>query len=453
MLNRIMLLWVLWILIGFPQSQAASVYLQIITAKTSEQLDQVMAQLQSGTEFAELARKISSHPTAENGGVWGPIRLSDLPEAFRERIEKAAEGELLHFSDSSLGHSIIRKMNPEAARKIAFQFTFDRGAAHLQRNEGEPALKELKKAVALAPQSAAAHQLLGQAYLLQGSYEFISEARAELVQSIALDPNLLWARFYLARIYLDLNQPRKAKEQLEAALAVRPNVPHLLSLLGEAQRQLGNPDLALDLNRKALVADPSFFVAHYYLGLAFLDRKNEDEAIRQLEEAAKPGYPAAEIYLTLGKVYFQKGQIDRALELFQKAVADAPRQPEGHLRLAQAYRSKGQPESALKELSLAVPEGQKLLSNAFYQQLQAEVFFERGCIYQDKASFTQAIEAYAKALELNPSNGPAHRRLAEALLHEGHYERALEQATKAEELKSPVAPAILEKIKAKQRPE
>jgi tetratricopeptide (TPR) repeat protein len=432
------------------RSQEASVYLQIITVKSPEKLDGVMTQLQSGKEFAELAQKNSTHSTAENGGVWGPVRLNDLPEALRARIAKAAEGEMLRFTDPALGHAVIKKISQETARKVVFQFIFKRGAAHLQKNEREPALKELKKAVALDPRSAAAHQLLGQAYLLQGSYESISEARAELVQAIAIDPNLIWARFYLARIYLDLNQPRKAKEQLEAAITIRPSVPHLLSLLGEANRQLGNPDLAIDQNRKALAADPSFFVAHYYLGLAYLDLKKEDEALSELEEAAKSGYPAADIYLTLGKVYFQKGNTERALWLFQKAAAAAPVQLEPHLRLAQAYRSQRQHEMALKELSLAVPEGQRLLSNVYYQQLQVEVFFERGLIHQEKKADKQAIEAYTSALELNPLLGPAHRQLAEVLLKQGKYERAAEHAARAEELKSPVDPALLEKIKGKQ---
>jgi tetratricopeptide (TPR) repeat protein len=337
--------------------------------------------------------------------------------------------------------------SPDEARKTSFKVAFDRGAAHLQRGEKEQALKEMKRAVALDPQSAAAHQLLGQAYLLQGSYEMISEARAEFVQAIALDPNLIWARFYLARIYLDLNQPRKAKEQLEAASGVRPNVPHLLSLLGEAQRQLGSPDLAINYNRKALAADPSFFIAHYYLGLAYLDLKNDDDAIRELEAAAKPDYPAAEIYLTLGKVYIRKGQVEQAVKLLQKAVTIAPAQPEGHLRLAQAYRLKGQAELALKEVSLAAPEGQRLLSNAYYQQLQVEIFFERGLIFQDRGDLAQAVDAYTSALELNPNHGPAHRQLAEVLLRQGQYASAAEHAAKAEELKSPVDPSLLEKIK------
>jgi tetratricopeptide (TPR) repeat protein len=436
-----------------PVAPVASIYLQIITVKTAESLDSVMAQLRSGQDFAGLAQKHSTHSTAAASGVWGPVRLSDLPEAVSARIDKAAEGELIHFFDPTLGHTILKKISPDAARKIGFQLAFDRGAAHLQRGEKGPALKEMKRAVALDPQSAAAHQLLGQAYLSQGSYETLSEARAEFVQAIALDPNLIWARFYLARIYLDLNQARKAKEQLEAASNIRPNVPHLLSLLGEAHRQLGGADLAIDYNKKALAADPSFFIAHYYLGLAHLDLKNDDEAIRELEEAAKPDYPAAEIYLTLGKVYIRKGQMEQAVRLLQKAVTIAPAQPEGHLRLAQAYRLTRQLEPALKEVSLAAPEGQRLLSNVYYQQLQVEVFFERGLILQEKREFAPAVEAYTSALELNPNHGPTHRQLAEVLLRQGQYASASEHALKAEELKSPVDPSLLEKIRAKRRPD
>src|SRR5205085_9424407 len=94
---------------------------------------------------------------------------------------------------------------------------------------------------------------------------------------------------------------------------------------------------------------------------------------------------------------------------------------------------------------------QRIFSTPYYQQLQAEIFFERGLVYQEKKAFTQALEAYTKVLELDPSHGPAHRQLAEVLLRQGEYARAMEEAAKAEELKSPVAPALLERIKAKQR--
>src|SRR5262245_26861346 len=107
-----------------PVAPADSVYLQIIVVKPPEGIDSLMALLRSGENFAELARKHSAHSTASGGGVWGPVRLNELPEAARAQIEKAAEGELIQFFDPALGYAILKKISQATARKIDFQFAF-----------------------------------------------------------------------------------------------------------------------------------------------------------------------------------------------------------------------------------------------------------------------------------------------------------------------------------------
>src|SRR5947208_3165763 len=72
--------------------------------------------------------------------------------------------------------------------------------------------------------------LMGQAYLALRSAGMIAEAKAELQQALNLDPDLFWARFYLARVYIDVGRNDKAKEELERGLVQRPNVPHFLAL-------------------------------------------------------------------------------------------------------------------------------------------------------------------------------------------------------------------------------
>ena len=62
--------------------------------------------------------------------------------------------------------------------------------------------------------------------------------------------------FYLAKVYLDVGRPDKAKAELEQGLKTRPGVAHFLSLLGETERKLGHPESALEWHRKALAADP-----------------------------------------------------------------------------------------------------------------------------------------------------------------------------------------------------
>ncbi len=427
------------------QKKAADVYLQIITVKTQAHLDQVLALLSLGQNFSALAQNHSTHLSAGNGGIWGPVRLDELPDSVRAQVEKAEQEAVVNFFEPALGYTILRKLNADLARKLVFEQTLNRGVRHLQLKEKDLALRELKKAVALDPQSAAAHEFLGQAYMMQDTYEMRSEAKAEFVQAIAINPASVWPRFYLSWIYLDLGQSEKAVEQLEAALKIRPNVPQLLSLLGEANRKLGNIELAIEQNQKALEADLSFFPARYYLALAYLDLEKEEDAVRELEAALTSGYAAPEVCLTLGTVYVRRGKLDEAVTLYQKALAADPARPEGHLRLAKAYRLKKRLDLALAELERAEPEAQGGLSMTYYQNLITEISLERGLVYRETGAVTQAVEAFLKVLELNPDHCQAHRQLAEMLLMKRARVRARRHAEKAKQLNCPAEP-LSEKI-------
>ena len=88
----------------------------------------------------------------------------------------------------------------------------------LQKNQAQQAVRDCKQAVGLDGQSGPAHLLLGQAYLALRSASMIAEAKAELQQALDLDPSMVWGRFYLAKVYLDIGRPDKAKAELEQAL-------------------------------------------------------------------------------------------------------------------------------------------------------------------------------------------------------------------------------------------
>ncbi len=320
------------------------------------------------------------------------------------------------------------------------------GNDHLQRGRVDQAIAELKKAIALDPQSAVGHMLLGQAYLAQASLSMVAEAKAELRQALDLDPGLIWARFYLAKVNIDLGQYDKAKTELELGLKTRPNVPHFLSLLGEVNRKLGNPELAIKLNREALKVDPALTPAFYYIGLAYMDLKKQDEAIQALETSLKSAYVAPEMYLTLGSLYAQKKRYQEGEELCKKAIALDPARPEGHMNLAQLYNIKGASDQAIQELKLAIPEGKSFPTTPYYQQLQADVYFEMGRAWKAKKNTPQAIQAYLTALEFNPNDGRTHAQLAELYLWSGDYARALQHMTVAERLGSPVEVSTREEI-------
>ena len=74
----------------FPQAEEF-VDLQIITVASQQQLREILALLEKGQEFADLAREYSTDPTAGNGGFLGRMQLSDLNEGLRGGVGKAAQ--------------------------------------------------------------------------------------------------------------------------------------------------------------------------------------------------------------------------------------------------------------------------------------------------------------------------------------------------------------------------
>jgi tetratricopeptide (TPR) repeat protein len=283
----------------------------------------------------------------------------------------------------------------------------------LQKGNSEQAIRECKAVLASDARSAPAHMLLGQAYLARGEIAMIAEAKAELQQALDLDPGLIWARFYLARVYLDQGILEKAKEQLERGLRDRPSVPHFLSLLGEVDRKLGNAAASVELNRKALGIDPSLTPAHYYLALAEQDLQQDDAALGELESAVHSPYVTQEMYVGLAELYGKKRRFGEGEELCRKAIALDGSRPEPYLAMARLYNARHAADKALEALRRALPEGRPFPASEYYAKMQADIAFEQGVAYQGKGMAAQAIAAYSRSLEFEPDRGEAQRKLAE----------------------------------------
>jgi len=92
-------------------------------------------------------------------------------------------------------------------------------SVHLQRHELMGAMAPAKRAVELAPSSAAAHYALGRVHLELGQTD---SAVRELQQAAMLSPGSAEVHFQLARAYARQNLPEKASA--ERAIFARLNV-------------------------------------------------------------------------------------------------------------------------------------------------------------------------------------------------------------------------------------
>jgi tetratricopeptide (TPR) repeat protein len=307
-------------------------------------------------------------------------------------------------------------------------------AQHLQQGKVEQAIRECKVVLAADPRSAPAHMLLGLAYIATGSVDMVADAKAELQQTLDIDPELVWARFYLARLYLEQGLSEKAQEQLEIGLKQSPGLPQLLSLLGEVRRKLGDPGASLELNRKALAADATMIPAHYFLALAYQDLKQEQAAIAEFEKVIHTPYVTPEMYNALAALYIGKKRFAEAEDLCRKAIVLNPSRPDAYLNLARVYNAQHASDKALEVLRAALPEGKEFAVSEYYQGLQADIAVERGAAYADKKMYALAIGEYTRALDFDPRRAVIHRRLAELYLQKADPARAALHTKEADKL-------------------
>jgi tetratricopeptide (TPR) repeat protein len=307
-------------------------------------------------------------------------------------------------------------------------------AEHLQQGRLEQAIRACKGVLAADPRSAPAHMLLGLAYVGQGSTDKIADAKAELQQALALDPELLMARFYLARLYFDQGLNEKAQEQLERGLKQSPGSPNFLSLLGEVRRELGDPGASLELNRQALAADATMTPAHYFLARALLDLKQEQAAMAEFEKAVHSPHVTPEMYNGLASLYIKKQRFAEAEGLCRKAIAMDRSRPDTYLNLARAYNGQQASDKALEALRAALPAGKEFPATEYYQELQADLAVERGVAYTAKKMYARAIAEFTRALDFDPRRVIIHRRLAELYRQTGDPAGAARHTKEADQL-------------------
>jgi Tfp pilus assembly protein PilF len=324
--------------------------------------------------------------------------------------------------------------------QTAVQERLNRIRADLFSGTANPndAIRELKEILAIDPQSADAHLLLGLAYQAEGSPAFLAEAIAELRQAIAANPDSAPARLYLAQVYLDLGRTARAREELQALMTVAPNSPQVLGMLGEAERQLGNPQRGLELTKQALTADGSFAQARFYQALALLDLGKRDEAITELERVVQSGVRAVDPYLTLGTAYLDSARVDDGLKLLDRAAQMNPNRSDVRIQLARGYRLKGSLPQAEEQLKLAAANGKALASPFTQRQTELDIFLEAGLIKLQERELDAAREGFTQALAIDPNNGPANRGMAEVLLLRGSYKQAADYAARAAKAGAPL---------------
>jgi tetratricopeptide (TPR) repeat protein len=304
------------------------------------------------------------------------------------------------------------------------------GAA--DRKRYEEAREPLEKYTALEPQDAKGWSLLGRLYV---KLDRRDEALTALVKAQELgDKN--------KDMYKDLGQVYAAKKDWANALAAYeksdPGPRELLTMaqmkafLGQVaeaeslyQVVIGRDSTSVDAKfamnelgklrfsqkdwagalaqfQRRIALDPSNGEAYYYSGLSYKQLDQLPEAITALERAAAIDTAKADRAFWLGVVYDQQKRIPEARAAFERSVAI-----DGTSKLAaKAFAQLGFYRLLDKDWSGAVGQLEQAVQDD-EQDVQSWVWL--GQAYQNSGNRAKALEAYRRALQLNPNQPDAEK--------------------------------------------
>lgn len=299
------------------------------------------------------------------------------------------------------------------------------GRLYNDAGRSDAALGAYNDALRVDPSSTVAAFELGETLVARGDYEGAERA---LRSALRFDETNLDARLALADLYQGpLGDPRRAEREYSAALAQGVGDADRLARIGDAARDNGNLDQAIQAYSDALELTPDNPRLHYELGRAQQERgrtaaaaEQQNRVIALTENPPTPELAAlrASALIALGDLARERGDLTAANSYYGQALQIDGGRVEAQLGLGLSAVGQGNWGVAhgYFETALALPGGEASPEAQFWL---AESLLRRG-------DYLGATERYNAALALREDFPEVYLGLAQTRYAQGDAAGALE---------------------------
>lgn len=257
------------------------------------------------------------------------------------------------------------------------------GLLALQQKELNAALEAFNQTLKVVPDHVSSTYLIGAIHYQKTEFE---QAEYYLQSVVAASPTHLMARKLLASTYLKLGQAPRAIDLFKEIDTDSSDDAQLLSLLGVAHIQAGDPELGERLLEKSVELAPDMASMRAQLAIGKLASGNVGDAVDQLESAIGLDQSLVKAELMLVYIHLKARQFDQAVEAAQRLVDKHPDDPMGHNLLGLSYAGKGDRAQARTQFNQALKLDAGFNSariNLAQLALQDKEFSKAESIYQD----------------------------------------------------------------------
>jgi tetratricopeptide (TPR) repeat protein len=393
------------------------------------------AQNNIGPAMQEMQQAIAADPNrSESYLLLALFELrSDLPDKAEEHFKKAAEVDPKAMNAQlALGAFYqSRKRLPEAEQQFKHAITVDpkspapRAAlVRLLMQEGkkdeiESFLRQTKKDLS---DNSEGYRMLGDFYATWD----VDKATAEYASLYSDHPKDIKVKKNYIELLILKNRFDDAAKLNNEILKASPN--DIDGLIDKAQIQLGKNDAngAVDSLHSALRNDPDNATAHFWLGNAFAQQHNDDQAESEWRLAVKTRPDLTGAQRALAAMALRRGDLDALLQTAQQIITAQPYSPDG-------YILKGIADLARQKYSDAQQDAEQAQQMA--PQSPAP-YVQLGNIQLIQKHYDQAVTLYQQALDKDPSSAEGLSGVMNTYFVQKQFDKAI-AAAHAQIAKSP----------------
>lgn len=336
------------------------------------------------------------------------------------------------------------------------------------RSQIKTVISELQPLVNRLPGNTTLHLNLGRAYMANGDFQSLDQARIQFLEALKIDPQYLPALLALAQLQLGRDENPQAVQSAEAVLNLEPGnlsarLIRATGLMKMRENQQARQELTGTLKMYPRSNDARFQLAELdYAEKRYADAEagfqtlmqagdprgvpgilevkavegKWDEAIQLAQQQVQTSPERTDYRMELAITCFRAGRYAEATAEFQKLIDKNPKSAELYVRIGEAKRAAGDADGAIQ----AFQKARQLDPNSPLPVLDLAV------LYEQMGRLDEARKAYEEVIKRQPDNVQALNNLAYLKADSGvDLDQALAYAQRAQQ-KLPNNPAVLDTV-------
>ncbi len=266
------------------------------------------------------------------------------------------------------------------------------GGEYYNQGKIDKAIEYFDKSLSIDPKKQSTLTNLASAYSSKEKYDEAISLYNKTIKS-GVNPNSLALIYYnIGLIYELQGKHTEAKKMFEDSIKINPNFIDSSFELAITLSELGDFEEAFSICNKIIRDYPNTELAYTYLGILYSKTGNYKEAVKQVGIAIDKNPVESFSYYILGNILVNDNKHTEAAMCYDEAIKLEPSNVRIYNDYGKLFAQQAKFDEAINILKESIS---KLPTSDAYNTL--------GLVYEDTGKYTESLDSYQKAYEINPN--------------------------------------------------